>query len=976
MRLTALVILTVVAGVMVYAGLKRGTGTASRAPVRAPMTAPQGSGAGSVALPSAGGAVQDLVELADEGVVTGVDPETGRLRYRMAYDALDPQERGVFRLTRPRAWIYQREQVFEITAESGRLLWPARDREPESGHLEGNVTIRVLPRTEDNDSVPDASDSTRPAITLRTPSLSFDTTFGEARSNDQVRIEGPGLAVDGEGLTVRVSEDRARPIAFLRVERGGRFAYDPEKADERTSASLTSDRNEGTGRTGAHEPVLSFYRASVGGGVVFRMGQRVLEGEEVLAWARLSDGRLVADSFTPLEDRQPSDRETGAERTDRSRDPIDMTWSGPLELRAVLDEPSELARNDAFVRVQSPSGRAVVARDEAGGGSVRCVTLDYGATRRELVLYGVGPIGVTLTAPELLELIAGRAEIDLTSGIGAVPGPGLARALGQTAPTETDADAAEPPERVREIRWHDRADFRLRVPPDGSERTEDFRPEEVSFTGRVEARDGDAGLGGQFVRLLLDEPRVEGSRSIALRRLVAEGSAYAHDADGGRIEAESLDVLFTENESSSQPIPVIATAQGDVSALREGDSMRAGMLEARLVEDASGRIVIDSLEGRLGVEVRSEREAETGREVLEARADRLNARDRIAVVELIGEPASVSRSASGESASVSGGSMRLTTDERARSLSVFGPGGATYSSRRAETGGYDRVQVDWTEGMVYDDAAGRAEAIGAVVASADLGELERHVVRAARLTLTLTEPSPESDRALRTALAEGDDTTPAKVELRRYARSEEPNAIPVLEGLAYLEGPSVEINAPDRTLAVTGAGLLLLEDRRPAQPTQRQDSEVLIAGGARGTTLMTWTGALQFDHAAGRGELRDGVTVKHRHPGDDRMMEIQSERLEARFDSNETGSGEGALSLVSIEADGGVLALHGDRQLVCDRLTYDRALGLVKAFAAPGNRVTVVDEAKGQHFVADAVELDLTNDSLRAIGGSTLTPVP
>lgn len=972
MRLAALAILAAVAGVMVYAGLRRAPGPEASS-ARTPMTAPERRGAGSVALPSAGGAVQDLVELADEGVVTGVDPETGRLRYRMAYDALDPQERGVFRLTKPRAWIYQREQVFEITAERGRLLWPARDREPESGHLEGEVVIRVLPREPGDEDAPTDGGASEPSATLRTDSLSFDTTFGEARTDDAVLIEGPGLSVAGEGLTVRVSEDRARPIAFLRVERGGRFAYDADKADRRTREALSGSDSEAAGEEG-NEPVIAFYKASVDGGVQFRAGQRTLEGEQVLAWVRLVDGRLETEAFAPVDEDASASSSDSVERNADAGNAIDMTWKGPLEIRAVLDEPIELARNDAFVRVQSPSGRAVVARDEAGGGSVRCVTLDYGATRGELVLFGVGPVGVTLTAPDLLELIAGRAEIDLTSGVGAVPGPGLARAIGRSVLDGDGDDDEAGRDRDREIRWDTRADFRLVVPPEGIGRAREVRPEEVSFTGRVEARDGDAGLGGEFVRLVLDTPRIEGAEGVALRRLVAEGKAYAHDAEGGRIEAEALDVLFTENESSRTPIPVIATAQGDVVAMREGDSMRAGMLEARLTEGDSGSVVIDSLEGRLGVEVRSERETDSGREVLEARADRLNATDRVRVVELLGEPATVSRSASGESASVSGGSMRLTTDEAARALTVFGPGSATYSSRRPEDGSYDRVQVDWSDGMVFDDGAGRAEAIGAVVASADLGELERHVVRAARLTLTLTEPSPEADRGLRTALAEGDESAPAKVELRRYARGDDPNAIPALEGLAYLEGPSVEINAPDRTLAVAGAGLLLLEDRRAEEG--RDEDDVLIAGGARGTTLMTWTGGLDFDQGARRGSMREGVTVKHRHPGDERMMEIQCEQLVALFEAEPGETDEGTMALASVEAQGGVLALHGDRQLVCDRLTYDRARGLVLAYAAPGNRVTVVDEAKGQHFVAESVELDLVADSIRAIGGSTLTPVP
>ncbi len=977
MRLAAVAILAVVSVVMVIAGMRQGAGSGGAVPV---MPAPTPAPAGSVALPQQGGAVQDLMALADEGVVTGVDPATGRLRYRLTYESLDPLERGVFRMTRPRAWIFQRERLFEISAERGRLLWPARDREPESGHLEGAVTVVVRPRApgDEDRSGPESPASDAPAeATLRTDALSFDTTFGEARTDGLVTIIGPGLDIGGDGLTVRISEDRARPVSLLRVERGGRFAYDPALASP--GAARATDP-AGSRRPGAttDEPVSSYYRASATGGVVARIGSRVLEGEEVLAWARLLDGRLTSGA---LEEARAPDAASSSspDSGPRPGEKIEAVWSGALELRAVLDRPTELAHDDLFLRAQSPSGQSVLVRDDSegsGGGSVRAVTMEYAGSRRAIALYGVGPIGVTITAPELLELIAGRAEVDLTSGLGAIPGPGLARAIGRTDRPGQTRDSA------REIRWSDRADFRVALPTSGAGPA---RAEEVSFTGRVEARDGDATLAGEFVRLVLDRPRTAppGSEAIALRRLVVEGDARAADESGGRIEAEALDVLFTEREGSETPIPVIATARGEVRASREGDSIGAGLLEARLAQNEDGRIVIETIEARLGVDVRSERETGAGRELIEARADRLNASDRATVVELLGEPATINRTARGESASVSGNSMRLASTPEDRGLSVFGPGSATYSSRRATpdgSGAYDRVQVDWGSGMVFDDRAGRAEAIGEVLASADLGDLERHVVRADRLTVTLTEPSPETGRALSHALAESDGSTPVKVELRRYAPPAEadPRALPVLEGLAYLEGPSVEIDAPARRLTVTGAGLLLLEDRRPQDPSggARQEGGPLIAGGSRGTTLMTWTGALSFDQPAGRGVLTQGVAVKHRHPGDERLVEVRCERLTARFEAGDPEAPEGALALTGVDAEGGVLAVHGDRQLVCDRLTYDRARGVVLAFASPGNRVTVVDEAKGQHFVAESVELDLIGDALRAVGGSTLTPVP
>lgn len=920
-----------------------------------------------------GGPVQDLVSMADQAVFTRVNRETGELEYRMTWESLDPQEGGVFHVKEPRAWIYQPGRTIEVIAQSGRLRWPSREREPESGLLEGQVLIVARERM----AAPGLADADgQELMRVRTTNLNFHSTLGELRTAEAVHIESPGATLNGQGLTIRFSQEKARPLTYFRIDEGGRFAYtNPRSPDAGAAKSgpSSSKSAEKTPTTSTIAQQIALYRAQFNGNVRLATAERTVESEQALIWARLTDGRLAPQAVGQWNrpDRAPkgsgSRSQSNPTIITAADDAFTLEWTGPFEARAILEEPEELHADDVFLRLLSPSGGGVRMADAHSGAAVRCVTFDYGATTRAMALYGAGPVGVSLVAPDVVELATGRFEVNLTTGIGAMPSPGIAKAIGRAA--DVNDPAFERGQRPREIRWQDRVDFRLDASngPVGSGGS--ISPQDVVLSGAVEAREGAALLRGDSVRVVFDNepasPRA--AESISIERLVAEGSAHAEDGAGGRIMADALDVAFQPDPATGRAVPMFAGARGGVRAERAGEWLRAGMIDAKLATDAKGRTEIVSLDARLGVETRLERQESggAGPSTVDVRADRMNADRATGVIDLQGSPASIGRTRGAEVMSISGSSMRLEDSANARGLTVFGAGAGAFTVPQEKSGGYASAQIDWRSSMTFDDNTGKVEALGDIVGFAEIGASERHTLKGQRLLLTIS-PDSEGKRALSSAMIEGADASgePAEVELRRYAPKPE-GGVPKLEGMAFLRGPAIELDAATRALRAPGAGLLLIEDRREA-PKEAKEQSAVEARGVRGTTVFEWKGGMSLSRATGQGQMERGVRVRHRHPGAEGIAELQCETLRVFLQESPSGTESEPLRLERAEAIGAVFARYQTLQIIADRVDYDAGRGVLIAAAAPGNRVTIYDEAKGRHFVAEAAEVDLSTGSWKA----------
>lgn len=941
----------------------------------------------TVANPSAGGAIQDLVSVAGEGVWTRVDPKTGKVAFRMTWTRLDPLDAGKFDIVNPRAWMYDGGRVIEMTAEHAHVIWPSRESEPESGTLTGGVIVNTRDEA--------ASEADPPQLAIRTPNLTFETILGELRTSERVDIAAPGVVASGQGMTLRLGSDPARPIDLFRVEQGGSLTYNPAEARAATRTPRDpAAASPGEPSTQSPAEALQHYRATVVGAVDISAGPRTLQGQTITLWARTRGGSLADDAiadFTAPSAAGSSTRSaaSSAEPSQRAPELVTATWTGALEFIPLDNVPDELAEDDVLLRIASaPAIEAapaspVALRDTSTGGQIKAISLEYAATRRVVYAEGAaaGDRRLAMDLPELASMLGQNFTIDLTTGDGAFDGPG-----------RIDVAQRKPTDKPRSIQWSERGTFALDTTAGPIGAGSQALPRDVRFFGSVEARDGIAFLKGRALHAEFDvtpvaaTPSDTAARTADLRRLRLLGDAHAGDARGGVFDADEIDVIFEHAAGTNDPTPTLASAKGNVRAARKGESLEAGSMDTRLERNIEGDVIVRTVAARDNVRTVIDRGGNTG--TLRVQADRLDADTLTGVIDLVGEPVTLARHHTDTNAELTGGSARIESDPAARKLTIFGPGAATYSAANVPSQGpspviADDARIQWQGSLIYDDAAGRAEILGAPSATLDRGPAERYAARGEKIIIDITpappgEPAPERRDLIRARIESGD--APAEIELRRFVASAhsgpEKTAEPILEAMAFLRGPSIELQAQS-TLVVSGAGLLLIEDRRPSakeRPAAPENDIRAAARDARGTTLVEWDESLAMNRATGIGEVRGNVRIRQRHADQERIAEITSDTLAITIrEEQRPAAGENAMTLIRAEASGNVSAVYADATLEGERLIYDAAAGTISAIGDAARPATGYDKKTGRSASAVRVTIDLATGDWRAEETSTIT---
>jgi hypothetical protein len=306
-----------------------------------------------------------------------------------------------------------------------------------------------------------------------------------------------------------------------------------------------------------------------------------------------------------------------------------------------------------------------------------------------------------------------------------------------------------------------------------------------------------------------------------------------------------------------------------------------------------------------------------------------------------------------------------------------------YAAANEQTGGYDQARIRWQRSMRFDDRSGSAEFAGGVRADARVGDGSDYAMEGERLLLTLVsdlmdEQSRKSLReseqtdALLAVRIEGGADRDAMAEGSRYSIAADSGAR-VLETAARLSGGEILAQRDTQRITVPGAGRLVFEDRRENEDGGSESDGVPTDG--RGTTVFDWTGSLVAEEAEGRAVMSRDVRMRHRHLGSDTLTVVETERLTATVQNVDAEDGT-AYVLDEVEAEGAVLATHGESQVVADQLRYNRVASRVIASALPGNRVTFFDAESGRHLPAERVILDLLTGRWRIEqAGQITTPL-
>ncbi len=947
-RLAALFLVTGVVGLVLF-GVVRSKRGAVNPPAAAPAVRdfgapPDVSNAGGS---SGGGSPQDLIALADEGAWTRVDPATGRVRFKMTWKRLDPEARGEFRIERPRLWMIDGGRTIRLESLHANVVWPSRNDVPESGEMSGGVVLTAY----DGEGTSDAAFGGVEMIgSVRTESMSFNQAARELQTPDTIRFQSAGIQASAVGMTLRLGADRSTPISFFRIERDGRIEFSAEERGRTAHAPRAGDQQPRA--SGSVENPFEFYEVTLDGGVSLDAGGRSMAAGVLTLFARTRDGRLRDGAIAAFEsaDRRDGRGERPTRKSDAGRaNPAILTWNGALELRVLGEQPIELATDDLVARL-SAAGGGVEMVDRETRSRLDAESIEYAATTRRIKAVG-GAQGVEARIGDTARVRADQFELDLTTGEGAISGGGEAWLL--------DKDH-------RGARWTERAEFAFDAADGPIGSADSAVMKHLRLAGGVSVMDGEAALEADGLRVMFDRTEGDnGAPASTLTRLAASGSARAHDSRGGTVRGENIDVLF-ERDARGEPVPTIATIRENAVAERKDESLSADLIEAMLARSPDGDVQIASVEALDHVVGTIARDGS----IITVNARTLRADALLETADLIGEPVTIERTSSNGTGMLSGPSMRLEAREGVQRLTIFGAGTSRYAGTGSD-GVETSIEVDWTGGLIYTDAIGRAEVEGGANARLSSGADERHAARGERIVVDLT-PAAEAaqrggERELVRALIEGTDEAPAEIELRRYVAGTLAGGDGSLEGLAFLRGPSIEVSGVASRLHVEGPGVLLLEDRRPASLADGSNARggPIEFNGTRGTTLFSWESAMTLDRATGLGEMSQNVIIRHKDAATSRIAEIACQRATMTLAESQPGSGSlDGITLTRAEATGGVTARYKALQISSAILIYEAA-GRIIAAAEQNGSITIYDEESGRSVSGEAAIVDTATGTYR-----------
>lgn len=969
-RLLALALLVIAGGVIAVAVFSNKSAPRSASAMDPAFDAPPPVDTGDAASVENPKSLQDVIAGGAKGAWTSTR-EDGSVAMRILSERLDPKPNGRFELSALASWFYSPSNRVRVTASRADLLWPSQDKTPESGNLAAIELSLFPPASPDH---PDDNPGD-PIATGSIDSLQFDAAMSQLESKDTLRVVGSGIDLEAHGFLVRLNEVN-RQITYLRVDASpqnrltlGTGAGKPASKDASHKPTNNAEPAS-TEPKPARQPQIDHYSLDLGGPVQIRQGERILTGERVTVLMKLIDGKLSESAIAAIE-LPGGEKKSGTLATDRKpRDPnaptaLDtstptaITWAGPAVV-TLVDAPPELATDDVYVRLDATERDPVTFADATLGLAMRCGRAEYYATTRRLTLQAQGPVpAVNFKTGDGLAFDTRRLTLNLSqlpviSGTAAGP----ARA--------SSADSTKPNAAASTVSWEEDSAFTLRAVGDT------FVPTSISLKGGVKAASADGTASADALAAEFD-PDPQGTASSHLRSLTLTGNAQLLGSDAARVAADSISVAFAA--SDDRPVPTHATASGRVTGqTADGELRSAGSLAVTLEKDAKGRTRATVFEAADDVVLRTaddSRKSATGDDYVELHADQLSGNLASQVIDLSGTPATIARVSRNDRGGVTGGSMRI--DGESRRLTVFGPGSASRTLARADSG-VDRLGVQWTTGMTFDDLSGRAECKGGIVASGELRGTDRHVVTGDTLVVELTPASNRSGaRELLSAIVQGSafdpkDNAHARAESRRFLESSMASGTPRLEALLSIEAQSLAVRPQERSVDAPGPGRIVIEDRREGRTPPGQQSDVLVLGAppaptknpqavtTRGTTVFTWQGGVRVDGPANLASMHSGVRVRHKPAGVRDIIDMECERLDATFEPDPADAQNPRPR--EIVASGAIFVRRADLQLVGDRVRFVVGTNELVIEAEPGNQVSIDDTARGTSATAEAVRLD------------------
>ncbi len=926
-----------------------------------------------------------------------LDPATGLVRTRLRAETFDPVGEARYEVTGLKVTLFLRsdereptqefaptDRLVTLTAPRAELVGQAIEN-PDSGTLEGGVEVRVFAPGVSSDDL-DSAQAPVPEATLRTPLLRFDNEQGEfAAPRELELLAAPfGFELLGSDLTVRLADfagsDNVRP-SLIRLastqqllvwpDRLARDDDDDDQATQQQPASGEAERSTDPGDAAVE--ASDVYTLRIVGDVRISHTAGRIAANTISAAARFVGAELAPGAIAPLSfdfendepapptasDPSPPPPSTSTLSDDQATEPIEVVWSGPLEVRRLEDtSTSRLPEGeDAYVELGGLVDGDVRLTSARDGATVIARDITYYATTAELQARADKPEGLEFTLPDRARLRTQHVIADL-----AQPGRVAATAITPGVGTTINAD---PPATAH---WNREATLDLLVDDGG------LRADQATLTGEALLTTAD-----EADRLAADvitaSFRNSAEGRLPLERLQARTLVRASLAEGSTLAADALDVEFTDKlDPTVEPQVRTLAATGAVILEAQVDDgverLEATDVRAEFVMGDNGGLIIDEAVAR--GDARWTRPDATTLTADEIRASQT--RRRYAA---IGTPARAATTRNTETLAFA--SEQLLWDDEARTLTAFGGGEATFDTPPgSSTTPLDTGRLTWRGPLTYDEAARSIEASEDVLFNASeqfAGGAWRVIsASATRMVVELTEAVGSTAPEPKTLQLFGGDTEAdafAEIEERRYAISAD--ADEQLLSLVAARGDAITADLIANTAAIPSAGRLVVDRRESERPSPSTSRETALS--EQGSAVFLWEGRLDLDLARGVATMRNQVRVTHQPLDDTTVTTLLCERLTATFATPESGGDDPARPLSgvrTIQAQQGVYMRREGLELLCDTLTYRALTQSIVAAANPGNRLTVVDPTRGGEFTARSIEFDLVTGSWRtieAVGG-------
>lgn len=930
-----------------------------------------------------------------------------RVASTLSADRFEPIGGGQRRLDQPVAWIFQRDgRAIQIKADTGVVVMPDPNQPPESGTLEGSVTVRSFASTPaPGEPAPD--DAVPTMVTRFDAPVEFERQYLRLRSQGRFTVESDQVDFAGEDLTVMLNEVRDR-IELIDIRKGDQLVIRsnaqssatpaPDASDaapainerrastEITSGSTQSKRAQSDDAAStdtradaspsADESVITRYHISFVGDVLARViGTGEISSDTLEIWTRFRDGKLDDDAIAQIA-MNPADREQSTlqdpialsdERIEQQSPITSSASNEPTKPRAQSE--TRIASHQDGELVITWSGPLTVKPIEDDIEPVQLadsdVTLEMRSNPETQVAFSAGARGLVGSA----DVVSYQA----TSGVLSMQSePQSARpieiAIDETGSIRTNRiSAALPTGRViidspgaiiatprdassssdAQLTWKERAEFDIALNADGSISD---RLERALFSGVVQGAQDNNQIAGSMLTATLDPSAPPAS---ALRKLSFVNGVLINRGNGS-LAGNLLDIDFAEGSMGHDLDPIRVHATDTVVGRTDDEILRAESLTVTLARDPLGKVFARTADASDNVRY-------TGKNRTNATAHILQGDGSTERFVLIGDqdtPATVTQGGS----TVTGGTINLNA--RNRSMQVPGAGTFSHDVALDKPGANGHLRVRWDGSMRFDDALGTVVCEDSVSVVSTPDAYTKDTLSANRIEIDISpmpiaEPirgRPMPERELVAARAFGfvnaaGESVDAEIESKSYDPENPERVI----GLLYLQGPQITADNRRQTLTVPAPGTLLVMDRRA-------DSESVSSASAAGPglTRFTWNGRMSLDRDAGAATIRDQVRVVHKSLTNNQTMTLTCDTLNAAFElASDAG---GTNRLLDADAIGSVIFSSQTRRLLADNARFDAQNESVFASSENNKLVTLYDDAQPAPVSARTLLWDLAKD--------------